>query len=127
MGSRIARIAYVLLAPLFAFAAALQVNDPDPALWVGIYLVASVLCAAGAADRPPPLVMLGVFGLGCCVYAALLGYAVSTGDVTPMFEHGGSGSAGFFQLEEGRELGGLVLVIGAVIGLAFDRVHRSRS
>lgn len=127
MGSRIARISFGLFAALFAVAAALQFNDANSALWVGIYLAAAALCAAGAADRPPPLVLLGVFGLGCGIYAAVLAYAVATGDVTPMFEHSGAQPPGFFELEEGRELGGLLIIIAAVAGLAFDRANRGGS
>jgi Transmembrane family 220, helix len=48
--------ANVVAAALFTFAAAVQVNDPDPLLWMAVYVAAAVVAglAVGqldAADR----------------------------------------------------------------------------
>jgi hypothetical protein len=46
------RIASGLFAGIFAIGAIVQLNDPDPLLWILGYAVASVLSIAGALGRP---------------------------------------------------------------------------
>lgn len=46
-------IANVAMAGLFLFAAALQYNDPDPALWILVYAVAALLCVGALSGRQP--------------------------------------------------------------------------
>ena len=55
---------------LFALFAALQYNDPDPQVWIPIYLFASVLCGLAARRRYYPK----AYALGIAVYAAYAGY-----------------------------------------------------
>jgi hypothetical protein len=43
-----------LMAALFVFSAALQLNDPDPVPWVAIYLAGAALAGMAAAGRWPP-------------------------------------------------------------------------
>lgn len=38
-------VANAIMLLLFVFAAVVQVNDPDPHLWIGIYTTAAVVCA----------------------------------------------------------------------------------
>jgi len=47
------RLAAGLMAVLFVFSAAVQWNDPDPALWIALYGVAAVLAAAAALGTLP--------------------------------------------------------------------------
>ena len=48
------RIASGCFAALFVFAAAVQVNDPDPGLWIAGYLVAATLSGLAAWGRVLP-------------------------------------------------------------------------
>ncbi len=58
-----------VLAILFIIFALLQLNDPDPWLWVAIYGAVGILCGATALGRYPPKIILGgilltIFGIG---------------------------------------------------------------
>ncbi len=58
-----------ILAVLFFVFAVLQLNDPDPWIWVGIYGVIGVLCGLTAKSYYFPKVILGailltIFGIG---------------------------------------------------------------
>jgi len=58
-----------ILAILFFVFAALQLNDPDPWIWVGIYGVVGILCGLTATNSFFPKVILGailltIFGIG---------------------------------------------------------------
>ena len=46
------RISHGIMAALFAFSAALQFNDPDPAPWIVLYAVAAIVTGFAAAGRP---------------------------------------------------------------------------
>jgi len=118
MNSTLARISFGLAAALFLWAVILQFNDEQAVVWTTLYLVASGFTAAGAAGRPPSLPLLGVFGSGCAVYAAVLGYFVATGDATPMFETPATGERTLFEWKETREIGGLAIVVVTMIALA---------
>jgi len=50
---------------VFIFFAALQYNDPDPYVWMPIYLYAAVLCWLAFRNKYFP----GVYLLGIAVYA----------------------------------------------------------
>ena len=47
----VVRVGSMLMAGLFAFAAALQYNDPDPIRWAAVYLSAAAACALYFNDR----------------------------------------------------------------------------
>lgn len=58
-----------ILGVLFFIFAALQLNDPDPWLWIGIYGLVAVLCGMTAVGYYAPKVILGailftIFGIG---------------------------------------------------------------
>jgi len=55
---------------VFILFAALQYNDPDPYLWMPIYLYAAVLCALAAKNKFYPK----AYWLGIAVYAAYATY-----------------------------------------------------
>ncbi|MBX2901635.1 MAG: transmembrane 220 family protein [Cyclobacteriaceae bacterium] len=60
-----------ILALLFLLFAAVQLNDPDPALWVVIYLNMVVICV-WAMFRTPNKYWLWISGAAYLVYALIL-------------------------------------------------------
>src|SRR5215216_1928403 len=55
----------VFFIALFVFSAALQYNDPDPYVWIPVYLYAAVLCWLAFKGKFYPKLML----IGVAVYA----------------------------------------------------------
>jgi hypothetical protein len=81
------------MACLFAFCIAVQYNDPDPAVWMVLYLVPLVLSVRafrGHADLWPNLVAALVYTLAALRWA-------------PRY------TPGYLDDEEAREAGGLLL------------------
>ncbi len=101
------RIAHIAFGVLFAVAALLQLNDPDPVRWFAIYAAASAACwAAPAWPRRwvPPVAI----GLVAAIWAVLV-----SASVLPTFEWANllrAKDPAFPQIEETRELSGLLLV-----------------
>ncbi len=90
-----------MLALLFISFAAMQYNDPDPALWVSIYLVAATLSILAAFGKLPLIVM--ALACAACVIGAFYiwpekyeGLEVGGGDIK--------------NIEEAREALGLLLI-----------------
>lgn len=83
---------------LFLAFAGVQLNDPDPALWVAIYCVTAALSAASITHRLaiPVAIWAGVCALGGVLWALLV-------DGPPMR----AGHDGFFDNEVVRESLGL--------------------
>ena len=99
---------------LFILFAALQYNDPDPYLWMPIYLYAAVLCWLAFRGKYYPTACL----IGIVLY---LGYAVylfieKDGVWDWMTEHNADNIAGSMHaetpwIEDTREFFGLVILI----------------
>ena len=99
---------------LFIIAAALQYNDPDPYIWVPIYLFGAFLCYLAMKKQYRPR----LYGIGLFVY---LGYAIylffdKQGVLTWAEEHGAENIAQTMKatkpwIEETREFGGLLILI----------------
>lgn len=114
-----------LLAALFVLAAAVQLNDADPALWVTIYGGAALMCGfAAIAGRLPDWV--GVPALAAVVVgASYLGWQIFVvGDVSPMYQQASGSEPGLLETEEGREMLGLVLV-AVGLGLSVLLTHET--
>jgi hypothetical protein len=102
------------MAALFAVAAGLQLNDPDPVGWTAIYAAAALACGLAAAGRGAwPLA--AAVGAVAAVWAATLAPAAARlGDVARAM--GPDTGA-----EEARELVGLVLVAATMAALVVAR------
>jgi len=87
--------AQAAMALLFVLGAAVQYNDPDPAIWIVIYLVAALVSFCGAVGRPP-LVAMCALALGAGVWGVWLATGVL--GQQPLFD------------EEGREMFGLAII-----------------
>lgn len=113
------RVLFALLALLFSWAALLQLNDPDPFLWVGLYGLAAALCgAAVAAVRLPVWIgsVLAAITLGWAGWEAWIVWGPA--EATPMFhpesgQPGRSAPDGLMALEEAREMFGLLFIAAA--------------
>ena len=108
------RVFNLVAALLFLFSAILQYNDPDPYLWMPIYLYGAVLCWLAFRGRYYPRLYL----LGVVLYAA---YAVflffeKDGVADWINEHNAEDIAGSMKaskpwIEAAREFFGLVILI----------------
>jgi hypothetical protein len=95
------------MAVLFAFAAVVQYNDPDPLRWMAMYSLAMLACGLALAGRLSRL-LPGLMGLGALMWAGTLAPGV-VGRVSlgELYQSYGMLSAA---VEEGREMGGLLIV-----------------
>lgn len=117
------------MAALFAFAAVVQVNDPDPVRWVAIYGAAGALSVrsalrAGTAGPPFPPALPAVVATVALLWAAsilLRGPARDAyGHMFDMWEMKDAA------VEEAREATGLVIVAAWMAVLAW-RERREQS
>jgi hypothetical protein len=67
----IKRLPHLFLALLFFAFALLQINDPDPLLWIGIYLAMTGVCALAAFNKYDRTVMI-VLAVGYLIYMRIL-------------------------------------------------------
>lgn len=102
---------------VFIFSAALQYNDPDPYIWVPIYLYGAWLCYQafkGKYNRTLYLIGFTVYGL----YAVFL-FFDKTGVLDWITEHNAESLVQSMKatkpwIEETREFGGLLILIVAL-------------
>ena len=112
------RIFNLIAAILFVLSAALQYNDPDPYLWMPIYLYGAVLCWLFFRGRYyPRLYLAGIFIYA--IYAVYLFFA-KDGVMDWIQEHQAENIAGSMKaekpwIEETREFFGLVILIGVLL------------
>lgn len=108
------RAANVLMAVLFLVAAGLQYNDPDPEVWMPLYLGAAAACVV--AHRPALWPVAAIMACVSLVWAAWL-----APEVVPRFAFGEdmfrSMSAENPTIELSREFVGLLIVAAWMIVL----------
>ena len=116
------KTANLVVAGLFIFGAGVQVNDPDPLLWIIVYLVAAVTCIV-AHYKPAFIALPAVVGVASVVWAATLAPSVISqvpfGDMFGAWEMENEG------IERSREMYGLV-IIAIWMGVLFFRGRRLR-
>lgn len=116
----------IVFCVLFILFAALQYNDPDPYIWMPIYLYASALCYFAARQRfYPKAYLVGI--LVYAAYAALLLFD-KTGVIDWVTEHHAESMVQTMKaekpwIEESREFFGLVILI---VVLAVNWIYGSR-
>jgi Transmembrane family 220, helix len=107
---------------LFAFGAAVQFNDPDPARWIAVYALAAVACLLSLLRRLH-WTLPAILGAVTLVWAATLAPhvvgRVPFGDMFGAFEMKNVG------IEESREMYGL-LIIAAWMAVLAVRARRLR-
>jgi hypothetical protein len=120
------KIVNLLLAVMFLGFAFLQINDPDPLVWILIYGAMAVVCVMAAFNRyyKIPMTILVIFYLGYSVilipgvreWLAQEDRSALFDDVAKM-EH--------LYIEEAREFLGLMICV-AVLALEFFRMYRQK-
>ena len=96
---------------LFLLAAAVQYNDPDPHIWIPVYLLPALICLAALSRKLHWIIPIVVSGL------AYIGFAVM---VLRVF-----GQQTLFS-EEAREMGGLLVTGLWMDGLGVGLLIKSR-
>ena len=99
---------------LFAFGAAVQLNDPDPARWIAVYGLAAVACVLSLLRRLhwtfPALLCLVALAWAATLAPGVVG-RVPFGDMFGAFEMKNVG------IEESREMYGLLIIAAWMAGL----------
>ena len=113
------KIFNLLFSILFLIFAGLQYNDPDPYIWIPIYLYAAICCWMAARNQFFPKAYL----FGILVYTAYALYLVFTDDgvLDWVEKHNTENIAGSMKattpwIEDTREFFGLVILI-VVLGV----------
>jgi hypothetical protein len=118
------RAANGAMAALFVFAAAVQLNDPDPLRWMAVYLAAAAACVLALLGRLPRFAPVAV-GLAALAWAMLVSpHVLGRVGIGEMF---GAWEMKDARVEEGREMYGLAIVAAwmAVLAAA-SRPRRER-
>ena len=112
-----------VMAALFAVAAVLQWNDPDPARWMAVYGAACVVSLMAARGRPPRAAVAATLAGIAIAWAAAIGVRVGGGDsYRHMFDAWEMKTPA---IELAREATGLLLVAGWMLVVA-ARAHLVR-
>jgi hypothetical protein len=93
---------------VFILCAAVQYNDPDPLLWMVIYISAAGMCAAEIVKRQPrwlPGLLVAVALIGIIGLLPNIVGKVSWGEMVESITMKSQA------LEEAREIGGLTIVL----------------
>lgn len=119
------KVVHILLALMFLSFAAVQYNDPDPFLWIFIYLAMTSLCIAAAFKRYYPIIM-GVLAAGFLVYAVILAPGVydwfRSDDRSLLFDD--LAKMQYYYIEEAREFLGLTIcIVVLIIYYALSRLN----
>ncbi len=114
----------LFIAALFALSAALQYNDPDPALWILVYSLAAVSCLQyGRHSRDhflPALSGLAALSWAASLVPALIDRARLSDLFRSMDDKGGAA-------ELAREFAGLAIIAAWMIVLVVAARRRGRN
>lgn len=124
------RIFNLVFCILFILFAVLQYNDPDPYIWIPIYLYAAVLCWLAFKDKFFPRAYL----LGVGIYLLYAGYLFFTKDgvIDWYKDHDAENLVQTMKaekpwIEDTREFGGLLILITVLlINYFFSKRKASR-
>ena len=104
----------ILFSLIFLIFAGLQYNDPDPYIWIPIYLYAAVLCWLAFRNKFYPAAYL--FGIAIYAGYALYLFFTTDGVLDWVQKHNAENIAGSMKattpwIEDTREFFGLVILI----------------
>ncbi|NND71883.1 MAG: hypothetical protein HKN43_09905 [Rhodothermales bacterium] len=112
-----------ILAAVFAFGALVQINDPDPFLWIAIYLIAASTCIF-SIYRPAMILPALTIGIIALAWAAWLSPSVIGN--TPFTDMFGAWEMKDNSIEKSREMYGLIFITVAMFALAYLGKRESR-
>lgn len=123
------KIFNVIFAVLFVLFAALQWNDPDPYIWMPIYLYGAVFCALAATGKYYKGWYL--FGILCYLGYAVYLFFAKNGVLSWVTEHDAENIAGQMAaanpwIEDTREFFGLFILI-VVLLVNFVSISQKRA
>jgi len=107
---------------MFLFSAAVQVNDPDPLVWMAIYGAAAVVCGLEIRRRTPAWAPVAV-ALVALVWAGSLHYRAQDVPISSLFAEWEMQNV---RIEEAREMYGLLIVGTWMIVIAAVGWRRAR-
>src|SRR5687767_3452601 len=108
---------------MFLFSAAVQFNDPDPAVWIGIYGVAAAVCVLEIRRRTPVWMPVTV-ALLAVGWAATLYYGARDVPVMSLFAEWEMRDV---RVEEAREMYGLAIVAAWMAVIATVKWTREKT
>ena len=112
------KIFNILFSILFLIFAALQYNDPDPYIWIPIYLYGAICCWQAAKNKFYPRAYL--FGILVLTAYALYLFFTNDGVLDWIQKHHGENIATSMKaetpwIEDTREFFGLLIVIAVIL------------
>ena len=120
MAQRFWMLANAIIMLLFIFAGAVQFNDPDPFVWMGIYGLAAVVCGL-EIRRPAPVWAPVALALIALFWAGTIYYRVRGVSIGSLFAEWEMRD---LRIEEAREMYGLAIVgIWMVVIVIARRSH----
>ena len=99
---------FIFWSIVFLLFAYWQVNDPDPEIWVSVYIVAAIFCALAFKGKHP-LIPLGIV-IVACVLGAIYFYPNSVSDWVNYELENQDLTMKTQQSEEARETFGLLIM-----------------
>jgi hypothetical protein len=106
MGERFWTLANGIMLLMFLFSAAVQFNDPDPVVWMGIYGAAAAVCGLEIRRRAPAWAAAAL-ALIALVWAGSLYYRAQEVPISSLFAEWEMRD---LRIEEAREMYGLTIV-----------------
>jgi hypothetical protein len=123
MRARLWTAANVVMLIMFVFSAAVQINDPDPVAWIGIYLAAAAVCAF-EIKRKAPRWAPAVVALIALVWSGYIAMRARDVPISALFAEWEMRNV---RVEEAREMYGLAILAVWMIVVAVATLRRDRT
>ena len=120
---RVWPVANAIMLLLFLFSAAVQVNDPDPLVWIAIYVAAAAMCGLEVRRRTPAWAPLAL-ALVALLWAGTLHAGARDVSISALFAEWEMRD---LRVEEAREMYGLAIVAAWMLLVAAVGWARWRS
>jgi hypothetical protein len=118
------RLLHGVMAALFFFGAAVQFNDPDPLVWMAIYVAAAIACVLAATRRLRwwfPAIVAAIAFVWAATFVPTVLPSVRITQLFAAWEMADT------RIEEGREMYGLLIIFGYMTLLAVTHRGRQRA
>jgi len=120
------KIIQFILAALFFLFAYFQFNDPDPIIWVSLYILVGILSLAGGLGFYNKYAIIGTMVIsvigGIITFPGVVDYMTNQEGYTIL--EGMSNDRPYIELT--REFGGLLITLGALTFLYFQARKKER-